>query len=317
MKKEMSQDEQLNEGFEKNAIVLLGVGVLFIFIIWLVWAFSTIALSILVSAPSREANVVLGNAGTFGDLFGGINALFTGFGIVFLAFTIWQQSRLIQQQQYSIKQMEKDLHNQKEASQREQALQSILRIHAVLQDQSTRSAREIVLSGQGQPKSPTDLTYVLIKENAIQLQELSLYSRPSDTGIENQQRAGVTERHLLRFSPEEQLMLRWYRAAELVLHSYDFLGLLIAAEHFQKLDIEAIKQTWGDSIKRCHGKLKDYLGTPFRPKDVEIDENLLTLLDEISTGVRSRTAVLGAIVAEKQLHGLPYDNFCNLLRIVS
>jgi len=317
MKEVISQDRQLNERFEKNALAWLGGGIFSVIIIWLVWAFSTIVLSILISEPSGEPSVVLGNAGTFGDLFGGINALFTGFGIVFLAYTIWQQSKLIQQQQYSIKQMERDLVNQKEASQREQALQSIIRIHAVLQDQATRSAREIVLSGQGEPKSPTDLTYVLIKEQAIKLQEIGFSSQSLDSANQKPHESKSTATLLLQFSQEERLMLRWYRAAELVLHSYDFLGLLITAEHFQKLDIDAIKHTWGDSIKRCHCKLKNYLGTPFRPKDVEIDEGFLKLLNEISYGSQPRTKVLTLIKSERQLHGLPYANFCSLQRFVS
>ena len=317
MKEVMSQDEQLNERIEKNALAWLGGGIFFIVVIWLVWAFSTIVLSILISEPSGEPSVVLGNAGKFGDLFGGINALFTGFGIVFLAYTIWQQSKLIQQQQYSIKQMERDLVNQKEASQREQALQSILRIHAVLQDQETRSAREIVLSGQGEPKSPTDLTYVLIKEQAMKMQEIGFSPQPSENGIQEQKGSEPQATKLLPFNQEERLILKWYRAAELVLHSYDFLGLLITAEHFQKLDRDVIKHTWGESIKRCHFKLKDYLGTPLRPKDVEIDERLLSLLNEISTGKHPRSVILNVINSENQLHGLPYANFCSLHRFAA
>jgi hypothetical protein len=317
MKEVMNQDEQLNQRFEKNALAWLGGGILSIIAIWFVWAFSTIFLSILISEHRMEPSVVLGNAGTFGDLFGGINALFTGFGIVFLAYTIWQQSKLIQQQQYSIKQMKRDLVNQKEASQREQALQSILRIHAVLQDQETRSAREIVLSGQGEPKSPTDLTYVLIKEQAMKMQEIGFSPQPSENGIQEQKGSEPQATKVLPFNQEERLILKWYRAAELVLHSYDFLGLLITAEHFQKLDRDVIKHTWGESIKRCHCKLKNYLGTPFRPKDVEIEESIVRLLNEISCGSQPRTEVLTLINSERQLHGLPYANFCSLQRFVS
>jgi hypothetical protein len=102
---------------------------------------------------------------------------------------------------------------------------------------------------------------------------------------------------------EEKETLRWYHAAERVLQTYDFVGVLDGCGHLQKQDLEMIKKTWGNSIERCHAELQSYLTVPFRPKGITDADT-----DAIDNIVRLREKF-----PEHRLHGLPYKNFVSLV----
>ncbi|MBU6172201.1 MAG: hypothetical protein KGQ60_00260 [Planctomycetes bacterium] len=263
-----------------------GLLVIFVILIWRWWEWSVIGYfeQILLKEPTDDNKIgidkILGLAGPYGDLFGGINALFTGLGLAFLIYTIYQQSEMIRQQQISINQQTEDLRNQKIAAERAQALQSILQIRTVLQDEETREARRVVLSGVGKPTEIGELTPVLLKQ--------SLHGEES-------------------LSDDERLMYRWHLAAERVLHSYDFVGVLMNCGHLQEKDLEVIRNTWGQSIRRCHKELRDYMKQPFRPKEIR-----KTDLESVGTK-RVRLKKLGA----SRLHALPYKNFNDLYKMMN
>jgi len=262
-----------------SILVLLVVPVVLLWLGWAKWVighFEEVVDEANRDNTSSKIAQILDIAGPYGDLFGGINALFTGLGLAFLIYTILQQSRMIHQQQISINQQTEDLQNQKVAAERNQALQSMLQIRAVLQDDETRKAREIVLSGVGKPPDIWSLTHVLLKKSLKGTKSLEL---------------------------KEKETLRWYLAAERVLHTYDFVGVLDQCGHFQDDDMKIIKQTWGGSILRCHAELQSYLEVPFRPKgitDADIDaiDNMDKLKEKFPEG---------------RLHGLPYENFVLLV----
>ena len=243
--------------------------ILGVFVAWSVWG-----ASVFFVLPD------ISDAGQFGDIFGGVNALFTGLGLVFLWYTISQQSEMIRQQQISINQQTQNLTNQKIAAERSQALHSMLQIRAVLQDDETRKAREIVLSGVGKPKDIAILSEVLLK-HAIQ----------GDTSL----------------NPDEQLHYRWHQAAERVLHSYDFVGMLVNCGHIQAENLDVIRNTWGQSIKRCHRELREYMKTRFRPKEIRKSDI------ESDGNKKARVKKLGV----SRLHALPYKNFNDLFKIMT
>jgi hypothetical protein len=260
-------------------LVLLVTPVIYAWLSWARWVIGHFEQ--VVADPSEKASSVaiekiLSLAGTFGDLFGGINALFTGLGLAFLIYTIFQQSTMIHQQQVAIEQQNKDLRNQKKAAERSQALQSMLQIRSVLQDEGTRKAREIVLSGVGKPTDIELLTRVLLKK--------SLEGTKS-------------------FTQDERQLYRWYRAAERVLHTYDFVGVLIQGRHFHKNDLKIINATWGESIRRCYSELQSYLTVPFRPKGITpSDADAIDDMDKLREKF-----------PKDRLHGLPYANFVTLV----
>lgn len=260
-------------------LVMLVVPVILIWLGWAKWVighFEDVVDRAGVDETKSEIKQILELAGPYGDLFGGINALFTGLGLAFLIYTILQQSKMIHQQQISINQQTEDLQNQKLAADRTQALQSILQIRAVLQEEETRRAREIVLSGVGKPTDPWLLTRVLLKRSLKGTKQLN---------------------------PEEKNNLRWYHAAERVLQTYDFVGVLDGCAHLQKQDLEMIKKTWGNSIERCHAELQNYLTVPFRPKGItDADTDAINNMDRLKEKF-----------PEVRLHGLPYENFVSLV----
>ena len=102
---------------------------------------------------------------------------------------------------------------------------------------------------------------------------------------------------------KEKETLQWYLAAERVLHTYDFVGVLEACGHFQQEDLNIIKNTWGESIRRCHSELQDYLTVPFRPKGItQLDTDAIDNIDTLKEKF-----------PEWRLHGLPYKNFVSLV----
>jgi hypothetical protein len=262
-----------------SILVLLVTPVIYAWLSWARWVIGHFEQ--VVADPSEKASSVaiekiLSLAGTFGDLFGGINALFTGLGLAFLIYTIFQQSKMIHQQQLAIDQQNEDLRNQKTAAERSQALQSMLQIRAVLQDEETRKAREIVLSGVGKPTDIWLLTQMLLKKSLNGTQSLN---------------------------DKEKETLQWYLAAERVLHTYDFVGVLEACGHFQQEDLNIIKNTWGESITRCHSELQSYLTVPFRPKGItQSDTDAIDNMDKLREKF-----------PKDRLHGLPYANFVTLV----
>ena len=282
-------DSDVKATAKRNRIVTIGACgllVILVILIWRWWEWSVIGYfeQILLKEPTDDNKIgidkILGLAGPYGDLFGGINALFTGLGLAFLIYTIYQQSEMIRQQQISINQQTEDLRNQKLAAERTQALQSILQIRTVLQDEETREARRVVLSGVGKPTEIGELTPVLLKQ--------SLHGEES-------------------LSDDERLMYRWHLAAERVLHSYDFVGVLMNCGHLQEKDLEVIRHTWGQSIRRCHKELRDYMKQPFRPKEIR-----KTDLESVGTK-RVRLKKLGT----SRLHALPYKNFNDLYKMMN
>lgn len=282
-------DSDVKAKTKRNRIMTIGACgllVIFVILIWLGWLRWVIGYfeQVLIKESSDGKSIgirqILDLAGPFGDLFGGINALFTGLGLAFLIYTIYQQSEMIRQQQISINQQTEDLRNQKLAAERTQALQSILQIRTVLQDEETREARRVVLSGVGKPNEIGELTPVLLKQ--------SLHGEES-------------------LSDDERLMYRWHLAAERVLHSYDFVGVLMNCGHLQEKDLEVIRNTWGQSIRRCHKELRDYMKQPFRPKEIR-----KTDLESAGTK-RVRLKKLGT----SRLHALPYKNFNDLYKMMN
>lgn len=258
------------------AISILFLLIAFMVCIWLGWAiwvighFEKVIDQGGVEDKKSKVAQILEIAGPYGDLFGGINALFTGLGLAFLIYTVLQQSKMIRQQS-------EDLQNQRDATERSQALQSMLQIRAVLQDEETRKAREIVLSGVGKPTDMRLLTRVLLKKS---LQGTRL------------------------FTLQEMGLGHWYLAPERVLHTYDYVGVLDGCGHFHEQDFEIIGKTWGESIQRCHEELKDFLTVPFRPK--EITENDIDAIDNMDT--------LEKRFPRPRSHGLPYNNFVLLVK---
>lgn len=262
-----------------SILVLIVIPVIYVWLSWARWVIAHFE-QVVADQSDKESSVaierILPLAGTFGDLFGGINALFTGVGLAFLIYTIFQQSKMIHQQQVAIDQQNVDLRNQKTAAERSQALQSMLQIRAVLQDEETRKAREIVLSGVGKPDDLMKLTQALVKRALKGTQDLS---------------------------QEQKQLLDWHYAAERVLHSYDFVGVLDGCGHFQDDDLKIIKKTWGGSILRCHAELQSYLEVPFRPKGItDADIDAIDNMDELKQKF-----------PEGRLHGLPYANFVLLV----
>ena len=255
-----------------SAVILVWLG----WVKWVIGHFEMVVADESNRKTPKKLQEILELAGPFGDLFGGINALFTGLGLAFLIYTIRQQSRMIRQQQISIAQHSTDLRNQRNSAERSQALQSMLQIRAVLQDEGTRKAREIVLSGVGKPQDIWLLTRILIKKSLKGTKSLT---------------------------QDERELYRWYRAAERVLHTYDFVGVLIKGGHIQEDDLKIINDTWGESIKRCYSELQSYLTVPFRPKG--ITESDTDAIDNMDT--------LKEKFPKNRLHGLPYKNFVKLV----
>ena len=257
-------------------ILILFLLIAFVVCIWLGWAIWVIGHFEKVvdqgGGEDKKSKIaqILEIAGPYGDLFGGINALFTGLGLAFLIYTVVQQSKMISQQS-------EDLQNQRDATERSQALQSMLQIRAVLQDEETRKARELVLSGVGKPTDIRLLTRVILKKS---LQGTKL------------------------FTLKEMELLHWYLAAERVLHTYDYVGVLDGCGHFQEQDFEIIGKTWGESIQRCHEELKDFLTVPFRPKGITDDD--IDAINNMDT--------LESRFPRPKLHALPYHNFVLLVK---
>jgi hypothetical protein len=220
-------------------------------------------------------------AGTYGDLFGGINALFTGLGLAFLVDTIQQQQRMISQQTEALKLQSQDLTEQKKANNRSQALQAMLQLRSVLQDEDTRKARSLILSGEGKPDTPLKITEALLKEE-------------QKTTLDDNDRA----------------YLLWHKAAEKVLHTYDFVGVLWKGAFLEQKDLQVIKDTWGESIERCHDQLKDYLATPFRPKGRDF-KSIPSQIDILISNGKYDDAV-SLMCDYHMLHKLEYTNFVQL-----
>lgn len=258
-----------------SILVLLVVPVVLLWLGWAKWVighFEEVVDEANRDKTSSKIAQILEIAGPYGDLFGGINALFTGLGLAFLIYTILQQSRMIHQQQISINQQTEDLQNQKIAAERNQALQSMLQIRAVLQDDETRKAREIVLSGVGATTDPQLLARVLLYELEIGSIFPSL-EHFKDKTPEQLSPDDVIKKHdrSLYLTKTGLATLRWHRAAERVLDSYNYLGILWLCNHFGENDKNVLMETWGPSINRCHDLLVHYCTMKFRPNGIDRD----------------------------------------------
>lgn len=258
-----------------SILVLLVATVVLLWLGWAKWVighFEEVVDEANRDNTSSKIAQILDIAGPYGDLFGGINALFTGLGLAFLIYTILQQSRMIHQQQISINQQTEDLQNQKIAAERNQALQSMLQIRAVLQDEETRKAREIVLSGFGASRDPQRLARVLLYELEIGSIFSSLDNLKGKTAeVSSQDDVVIEQDKSLYLTRLGLATLRWHRAAERVLDSYNYLGILWSCDHFGEEDKNVLMETWGPSINRCHDLLVDYCTMKFRPNGIDRD----------------------------------------------
>jgi hypothetical protein len=268
-----SKDIEREKSFSLYSLVLL------VIVLWLGWYAWVSYLFEGAIVPKIGANI--DDAGTYGDLFGGINALFTGLGLAFLAYTIQQQQSMIAHQTEALDLQSQDLTEQQKANSRTQALQAILQLRSVLQDEETRKARSLILSGAGKPSTPTKITEALLKK---------------ELGLE--------------LDGKEKAALDWHYAAEKTLHTYDFVGVLWKGGFLEENDLQVIKDTWGESIARCHEQLEEYLTTPFRPKGRELHQfsshlNHLIQAEEF-------TEAVNWLSEKSQLHKLTYDNFVEL-----
>jgi hypothetical protein len=285
-----------------SILVLLVIPVIYVWLSWARWVIAHFE-QVVADQSDKESSVaierILPLAGTFGDLFGGINALFTGVGLAFLIYTIFQQSKMIHQQQVAIDQQNVDLRNQKTAAERSQALQSMLQIRAVLQDEETRKAREIVLSGVGASKDPQLLARVLLYElefgstlsvvdNQGRIEEQSLIN---DVVINKDKTLILTKTGLA--------ILKWHRAAERVLDSYNYLGILWFCNHFGEDDKKVLMETWGPSINRCHNLLVGYCGMDIRPNDIDRE-----MIEKYLLGT--------TIIPKEKLKAISYSKFNRL-----